>query len=100
MEIKEKITSEEVTGYICDICNKSCNESGYDFESHEWAELKATWGYFSNKDLQIHQCHMCEQCYDLVANFIKSIGGKIRVRYYGSPSIATNPKENIDYVIR
>lgn len=100
MKIKEKSDIENVVGYICDVCKKSCDKGDPGFESHEWAELNATWGYYSNKDLQIHECHMCETCYDLVANFIKSIGGNIRVRYYGSPSIATDFEENVDYIFR
>lgn len=32
--------------------------------------LKAVkeWGYFSNKDLEIHRFNLCEQCYDRIVS--------------------------------
>lgn len=33
-------------------------------------EVTKEWGYFSNKDLEIHKFNMCERCYDkMVAGF-------------------------------
>lgn len=34
-------------------------------------EAKKEWGYFSDKDLEIHQFDMCEDCYNkLVQTFV------------------------------
>lgn len=33
-------------------------------------EATKEWGYFSNKDTQVHHFNLCEECYDqLIANF-------------------------------
>ena len=32
--------------------------------------LQKKWGFFSRKDLEIHQLHLCEDCYDqLISTF-------------------------------
>lgn len=47
---------------LCDKCGKSCRDSeGMNFE---YAEIKATWGYGSNKDLYRDEAQVCEPCYD------------------------------------
>ena len=36
--------------------------------------MKKKWGYFSKKDLEIHEFVICEDCYDvMVAGFTKDI---------------------------
>jgi hypothetical protein len=89
VEIKKKVEIEKVVGYICDVCGISCrgdmpgegpNEDGEG--CHEWATLSATWGYFSKKDTQCSECHMCESCFDKVQGFIEQLGGKIRTWQY------------------
>ena len=30
----------------------------------DYISIKKEWGYFSNKDGQIHIFHICESCYD------------------------------------
>ncbi len=86
MEIREKRLSNEIVGYTCDICNNPCfKEEGHlHADSSEYATLRAEWGYWSdNKDLTIHECHMCEACYDKVRGFIeRELKGKIRVTEY------------------
>ena len=70
MEIKERILTEKVVDIKCDICQQSCaRECGF-----EYATLSAYWGYDSNKDGQNCLCHLCETCYDKVAEFIVSLG--------------------------
>jgi hypothetical protein len=53
----------EVTASVtCNICaqvvvNRGCGA--------EYATLTASWGYDSKKDLQYHEAHICEPCYDI-----------------------------------
>lgn len=36
--------------------------------------VKKEWGYFSNKDMDIHEFVICEDCYDkLVSGFVKDV---------------------------
>ena len=53
-----------------------CNVCGQEMEIRDGIlkkdifEVTKEWGYFSNKDLEIHKFKMCESCYDkLVATF-------------------------------
>ena len=86
MEIREKRLADEVLGYTCDICNKPCfKEDGQNCaDSSEYATLWAEWGYWSDgKDLTLHECHMCEACYEKVRTFIeRDLKGKVRVVEY------------------
>lgn len=78
------MTSDEL---ICDICNKSCDSAarGFwdpDFVANEYATLSAMWGFCSDKDTEKHSCVMCEQCYNKIAAYIKSLGGTIKIEHY------------------
>lgn len=36
--------------------------------------VKKSWGYFSRKDLEVHEFVICEECYDrMVADFRKPV---------------------------
>lgn len=36
--------------------------------------VKKKWGYFSKKDLEVHDFTICEECYDtMVAGFVRNI---------------------------
>lgn len=73
---------DEVVGYTCDICGNTCyKEDGPNrSESSEHATLRAEWGFWSEKDGTVHECHMCEKCYDRVRDFIENVlNGKVRV---------------------
>lgn len=65
MEIKEKVllVTEVVSNIVCNICGNSCPDN--------FAELKAEWGYNSQKDLEIHLAHICEECYDTFTSAFK-----------------------------
>lgn len=63
---------------ICDICKQPTLKG----LNCEYALLSATWGYYSDKDTEIHTTHLCESCYDKVAEYIKSLGGDIQVIDY------------------
>ena|SRR3989344_3108321 len=79
MEIRKKVEIEKTTGYLCDVCQSSCNKSADPrFEEHEYAILTANWGYHSKRDCIRSECHLCEECYEKVNDFIKSLGGTVR----------------------
>lgn len=83
MELREERLAEVVVGYRCDICNQPCFkvDDPDRADSSEYALLRGEWGYWSNKDCQVHECHMCEACYDKVREFIEQqLKGKVRVR--------------------
>ena len=83
MELREERLADEVVGYICDICGKPCfMEDGPNRSaSTEHATLRAEWGFWStNKDGTVHECHMCEGCFERVREFIEGeLKGKVRV---------------------
>lgn len=45
------------------ICNVCGNKIG---EKSDFIEIKKEWGYFSNKDTEIHEFKICERCYDRI----------------------------------
>ena len=55
---------------FCNVCGKQLEmERGILKEGV--FEANQEWGYFSEKDLEIHQFHICEHCYDkMVASFV------------------------------
>ena len=53
------VKTEVVSEIICDCCKKSIDPDKNDF-----VHIEKEWGYFSNKDGQIHIFHICESCYD------------------------------------
>lgn len=103
MEIRKKIEQLKVTGYICDVCGNSCNASkDKRYESHEYATLFGHWGYDSKRDGDVFECHLCEECYDRVVEFIESIGGKVRTignELFPVGDLVSFKKEGTDYVM-
>lgn len=68
-----KKTSAEIV--YCNRCGQAINK---DFDYTDSLEVKKEWGYFSNKDLQIHSFVLCEHCYDeLIKEFKIPINIKI-----------------------
>jgi len=60
---KEKIEVALVKDIVCNKCGEICTQL-------EHAGLKASWGYHSNKDLEDHESHLCEECYgDIIKSF-------------------------------
>jgi hypothetical protein len=43
-------------------------------------ELSASWGYYSNKDMESWKAHLCEKCVDERLGFISFDKGKTRLR--------------------
>lgn len=54
---------EVVDKYICNKCGKEIAEG-------DVLSVDKRWGYFSEKDNEVHHFELCEQCYDeLVSAF-------------------------------
>lgn len=81
MEIHELRQVREVVGYTCDVCHKPCYNEDACQASTELAVLRAEWGFWSRgKDQTVHECHLCESCYDKVRTFIEqTLNGTIRI---------------------
>ena len=59
----------ETPPIYCDICGESCLKMC----GNESAELKATWGFDSRKDLSSYEIDLCENCFDKTLTFLHSI---------------------------
>lgn len=63
--LKKELATVEVNktvDVICDFCSKSTMDSHG--MNYEYAHLTACWGYASRKDMECHDLHICEDCYD------------------------------------
>jgi len=65
-----------IDAILCDCCGESCSITEPVIE-HEYAELIATWGYFSDQDGQQFNIHLCENCFNDTLSFIKNQRQKI-----------------------
>ena len=54
----------ELTDVLCDSCGASCKTS----MGFEYGSLRASWGYDSRKDCMVEDYHLCENCFDNIAN--------------------------------
>lgn len=58
---------EEKTNVIDKII---CNKCGKEIKEADVLSVEKRWGYFSEKDNEVHHFDLCEQCYDeMVASF-------------------------------
>lgn len=47
-----------------------CNKCGKEIKERDALSVEKRWGYFSEKDNEVHQFDLCEECYDeMVASF-------------------------------
>lgn len=47
-----------------------CNKCGKEIKQEDVLSVEKRWGYFSEKDNEVHHFDLCEQCYDeMVASF-------------------------------
>ena len=77
IEIKE---TEVITDIVCDMCGNSCKRGEAGLKSRfEYSTFHATWGYWSNRDLELWDCHLCEACSEKVETFIRNSGGQVRI---------------------
>lgn len=70
-----KETVEYIADIVCNRCGKSCDKSGL----FEKVDIFASWGYYSKKDTERWEAHLCEECADLFKAWIESAGGKIDI---------------------
>ncbi|TCT13774.1 hypothetical protein EDC18_1088 [Natranaerovirga pectinivora] len=47
----------------CNMCGRVIAENR-EFPKVDFVEINKNWGYFSNKDNENHNIHICESCYD------------------------------------
>jgi hypothetical protein len=104
MEIKKNKLKAEVVGMICDMCNKNCAKDAENPDyAYEHGTLSANWGYYSDgRDLTEEECHLCEECFSKVREFIRSNGGKVRVitvSAFRSTGPHFNKKPGVDYIV-
>lgn len=66
---KKKLT-KVVDKILCDSCGEDCTITEPAVE-HEYAELSATWGYFSDQDGAQYDIQICESCFNEVIDFLK-----------------------------
>lgn len=61
---------EGVLTMKCNACGKTITmENGYIEE--DVFQVSKEWGYFSQKDLEVHRFNLCEECYDrMIAEFV------------------------------
>lgn len=45
-------------------CKIVCNKCGREIENEDVLSIEKRWGYFSNKDNEVHKFDLCEKCYD------------------------------------
>lgn len=69
MRTYKKVTCEKLDKIYCDRCDKLCTDEVY---GNEYAVLEAMWGYASKKDGTKQEFELCEDCFDIVVDFIKS----------------------------
>ena len=56
--------------YICNSCGRSLDMRNGILQEDALI-IKKEWGYFSRKDLEIHELILCEDCYDEWAGQLK-----------------------------
>ncbi len=57
-------------------CKIVCNKCGREIENEDVLSVEKRWGYFSNKDNEVHKFDLCEKCYD---EFISTFQIKVEV---------------------
>ncbi|MFQ9194791.1 MAG: hypothetical protein ACLR6A_10440 [Candidatus Gastranaerophilaceae bacterium] len=78
--MREYDVDKKVKKVICNMCGKELKvENGVVVEGRYTCEYQ--WGYFSEKDGQIHRFDLCEECYD-----------KITAGFIIPPDITENPE--------
>lgn len=55
---------KEIKKIICNKCGKEIEKNEHGFLKEDVLSVEKRWGYFSEKDNQIHSFDICESCYD------------------------------------
>jgi ribosomal-protein-alanine N-acetyltransferase len=65
-KIKKSVKIESV---YCNVCGRQI-KAEHGILTEDVFEATKEWGYFSNKDLEVHKFNICESCYEkLVSTF-------------------------------
>lgn len=54
----------------CNVCGKIVKKEN-NFVKEDFLTITKEWGYFSNKDMELHSFKICEECYDKWINTFK-----------------------------
>jgi hypothetical protein len=65
-EIKEVVTKEVVSKMVCNKCLKET-----DTEFGSISEFRYKFGYGSKRDCELHEFHLCDDCYDEIIKTFK-----------------------------
>ena len=64
-----KKEQKEITKIVCNLCKKEIKVKN-GISEEDVLSVEKRWGYFSNKDNEVHRFDLCEECYDtLIASF-------------------------------
>jgi len=67
---------KEVEKIICNKCGKEILVKN-GISEEDVLSIQKRWGYFSDKDNEVHEIDLCEECYDKwIATFAIPIGRK------------------------
>ena len=62
--------TKEVSKIICNKCGKEIFVKN-GMATEEVLSVEKRWGYFSNKDNEVHEFDLCEECYDqMIKSFV------------------------------
>ena len=54
---------------LCNGCGRSIETGGN--RQEDALRVRKEWGYFSTRDLEVHEFSLCEECYNrLIENFV------------------------------
>jgi len=54
---------------LCNGCGRSIESDGSEHE--DALRVRKEWGYFSSRDLEVHEFNLCEECYArLIREFV------------------------------
>ncbi len=72
MRKKERalVADKTITKIYCNKCGRLIGTRDK-FEKVDYLSVKKEWGYFSNKDMEIHSFELCEHCYDELIKQLK-----------------------------
>ncbi len=56
--------------YVCNKCGKIIGKKS-EIIKEDFIHIKKQWGYFSEKDGEIHEFSLCEKCYDEILKGFK-----------------------------
>lgn len=97
MRIYNTQVTKVLSTVYCDVCGSSCTKDTGSLNpatEHEYATLKADWGYFSQQDGIKYKIEICEQCFHHILNFIrekrKNILGPFNYPYDNDPLQGTD----------